>query len=88
MPSYNEGGPRVVLEAIACGVTVLATPVGLVPEILSPEFIIDWNVSDITKKAKKILDGEIVFTSPDLSRFEKKIAIKQYAEFINHYANR
>src|SRR3989344_3203193 len=34
MPSYNEGGPRVVLEAMACGVPVLATPVGIVPDLL------------------------------------------------------
>lgn len=82
MPSYNEGGPRVVLEALACGVPVLATPVGIVPEVLSPEFIIDWSADDIAEKAKKILDGKLMFMAPDLSRFEKKSAIKNYAEEI------
>ena len=33
MPSYNEGGPRVVLEAMAAKLPGIATRVGAVPEI-------------------------------------------------------
>ena len=86
MPSYNEGGPRVVLEALACGMPVLATPVGIVPEVVSQEFIIPWSARKIHKKIQAILDDKIHFVKPDLSRFEKKSAIKAYAEFINYYA--
>lgn len=85
MPSYNEGGPRVVLEALACGIPVLATPVGIVPEIVSSEFIIDWSARKIAKKIKAILAGELYFIKPDLSRFEKKEAIKAYAEFLRSF---
>jgi glycosyltransferase involved in cell wall biosynthesis len=35
LPSYTEGTPKVVLEAMACGTPVLAAPVGCISEILA-----------------------------------------------------
>jgi glycosyltransferase involved in cell wall biosynthesis len=34
LPSYTEGAPNVILEAMACGRTILSTTVGAIPEML------------------------------------------------------
>lgn len=34
IPSYTEGIPNILLESMACGAVVLATPVGAIPDII------------------------------------------------------
>jgi len=89
MPSYNEGGPRVVVEAMACGVPVLATPVGIVPDLLkngSGGEIVAWDINDIAKKAKGLLNDPDRYNQlsgmaiETVKQFEKKTAIKNYSE--------
>jgi len=49
LPSYAEGSPNVVAEALACGRRVVASDVGGVPELVhSPE--LGWRVApgDVT----------------------------------------
>lgn len=36
LPSYTEGFPNVIIEAMAMGCAIIATPVGAIPEIIEP----------------------------------------------------
>jgi len=89
MPSYNEGGPRVVLEAMACGVPVLATPVGIVPDVVThgeSGMIVDWAAADIIAKAGELLRNPALYETcrsnglAIAAHHERTKAIAAYAE--------
>jgi len=97
MTSYNEGGPRVVVEALACGVPVLATSVGIVPDLLKNGLggeIIDWNADDIAQKIMSLLNDLVKYrkysqNGPEIAKqFEKKAVIKNYADSLKAIVTR
>jgi len=66
LPSYKEGLPNIILEAMACGTAVLATPVGGVPGIVhdgKTGFIMESNSPECI--AENVIRA---LGSPDLER--------------------
>ena len=55
LPSYREGVPNVVLEAFACGIPVVATNVGGIPEVVTENvgILVDSQNTEQLKEAVK-----------------------------------
>ena len=89
MPSYNEGGPRVTLEAMACKVPVLTSKVGIMLDVINymeNGIFVDWSAEDIANKIILLLKNDNLRNKiaengyNTVQQFERKKAIKNYAE--------
>ena len=78
MLSYNEGGPRVILESLACGVPVIATSVGIVPDVINRNNgrIVNWLADEAIKAFQEIKNTKV---TTNMAQFERMAAIKNYA---------
>lgn len=57
LPSFNEGVPNVLLEAMACGVPVVASRVGGIPEIVPEHGGLLFDPGDTKSLAECLLDA-------------------------------
>lgn len=93
IPSFTEGLPNIMLEAMACWTPVLVTPVGSIPDIIKDcetGFIMENNSSEcITKNIIRVLKYPNLYRVTDNARkfvekeFTYEIAIEKYRKILD-----
>lgn len=91
MNSKSEGNPRAAVEAMALGLPVIATKVGIMPDLIRDGVngaFTDGSASDVARKLETLLSdsSKIAAMGREAAKvrdqFEKKAAVKAYADFL------
>lgn len=88
MASFSEGGPRVTLEAMACGALVLSTPVGIMKEVIEDfrnSIMLNFSSKDVEEKMRFVLENPE--KAKDIAhRGMQRVKEFEYHKAIGHYA--
>jgi len=74
--SFNEGGPRVTVEAMACGTPAISTPVGIMNELISDGengLLFSWDADELAAKSLQLLKDEKQYKAVS-SRLKETVA--------------
>ena len=95
MNSKSEGGPRIAVEAMACGLPVIATKVGVMPEVIidgQNGVFTTGESDDLAQQMQRLLqDAELrerlgAEARKVLDRFERGLIIRRYADYLKSFA--
>ena len=91
MNSKSEGGPRILLEAMAIGMPVISTPVGIVNDVISSNVngvISTGSAHNLSYKIKALMADEALQKKIGkearkvMDKFDRSTLIKNYADFV------